>query len=178
MLTERWLLHLLLAGALVLSGAADGAGLRSNCIPAIRHYFLWRGQPTVLITSGEHYGAVLNADFDYVKYLDTLAADKLNLTRTWTGGTYCEPPSGSISRGTRWRRCGAVLCPFARSGSQATRAAGIGSTWSDGTRTTSSGSATSWRRRRARRSSGSEFVLPVLRGLDVGTQPPASGQQR
>jgi hypothetical protein len=37
------------------------------------HYFLWRGQPTVLITSGEHYGAVLNADFDYAKYLETLA---------------------------------------------------------------------------------------------------------
>ena len=24
------------------------------------HYFLWRGKPTVLITSGEHYGAVMN----------------------------------------------------------------------------------------------------------------------
>ena len=34
------------------------------------HYFLWRGKPTVLITSGEHYGAVLNLDFDYVPYLD------------------------------------------------------------------------------------------------------------
>ena len=28
------------------------------------HYFLFRGKPTVLITSGEHYGAVLNLDFD------------------------------------------------------------------------------------------------------------------
>jgi hypothetical protein len=33
-------------------------------------YFLWRGKPTVLITSGEHYGAVMNLDFDYVRYLD------------------------------------------------------------------------------------------------------------
>ncbi len=32
----------------------------------------------MLITSGEHYGAVLNADFDYVKYLDALAQDGLN----------------------------------------------------------------------------------------------------
>ena len=39
------------------------------------HYFLFRGKPTILITSGEHYGAVLNLDFDYSKYLDTLAAD-------------------------------------------------------------------------------------------------------
>ncbi len=36
------------------------------------HYFLWRGEPTVLVTSGEHYGAVLNLDFDYVAYLDEL----------------------------------------------------------------------------------------------------------
>ncbi|MCA9183530.1 MAG: hypothetical protein KDA51_18845 [Planctomycetales bacterium] len=30
------------------------------------HYFLWRGQPTVLITSAEHYGAVLNLDYSFV----------------------------------------------------------------------------------------------------------------
>src|SRR5262245_40429924 len=40
--------------------------------PANPHYFLFRGKPTVLITSGEHYGAVLNSDFDYKVYLDTL----------------------------------------------------------------------------------------------------------
>lgn len=45
------------------------------------HYFLFRSKPTVLITSGEHYGAVVNLEFDYVKYLDTLQRDKLNLTR-------------------------------------------------------------------------------------------------
>ncbi len=38
-------------------------------------YFLFRGEPTVLVTSGEHYGAVLNRDFDYVRYLDALADD-------------------------------------------------------------------------------------------------------
>ncbi|MBN2128726.1 MAG: hypothetical protein JW741_04490, partial [Sedimentisphaerales bacterium] len=27
--------------------------------PENPHYFLWRGEPTILITSGEHYGAVL-----------------------------------------------------------------------------------------------------------------------
>ena len=40
---------------------------------------------------GEHYGAVLNLDFDYVKYLDALRRDGLNLTRTFTGA-YVEPP--------------------------------------------------------------------------------------
>ena len=28
------------------------------------HYFEFHGKPVVFITSGEHYGAVLNADFD------------------------------------------------------------------------------------------------------------------
>ena len=58
--------------------------------PANPHYFLFRGQPTVLISSGEHYGAVLNLDFDYVPYLDELKAKKLNLTRAFTGA-YVEP---------------------------------------------------------------------------------------
>ena len=30
------------------------------------HYHEFRGKPTVLITAGEHYGAVMNLDFDYI----------------------------------------------------------------------------------------------------------------
>jgi len=41
------------------------------------HYFLWKGEPTILITSGEHYGALLNLDFDYRRYFDELAAHSL-----------------------------------------------------------------------------------------------------
>lgn len=40
--------------------------------PENSHYFLFRGKPTVFISSGEHYGAVLNQDFDYLTYLNTL----------------------------------------------------------------------------------------------------------
>jgi hypothetical protein len=58
--------------------------------PQNPHYFLFRGQPTVLITSGEHYGAVLNMDFDYRAYLDELQSKNLNLTRIWPGGPYFE----------------------------------------------------------------------------------------
>ena len=53
------------------------------------HYFLFRGKPTILVTSGEHYGAVLNRDFAYLPYLDELQAHGLNLTRTFSG-TYFE----------------------------------------------------------------------------------------
>src|SRR5947208_7583214 len=49
------------------------------------HYFQWRGKPLVIVSSAEHYGAVLNLDFEYRKYLDTLAADGMNYTRTFTG---------------------------------------------------------------------------------------------
>ena len=79
---------------LIIAGIAVTEGLSAAPLslhPENPHYFLFHQKPTVLITSGEHYGAVLNLDFDYVKYLDTLAADGLNLTRTFSG-VYIEPP--------------------------------------------------------------------------------------
>jgi hypothetical protein len=83
--------------------------------PANPHYFVYRGKPTVIITSGEHYGAVLNLDFDYAKYLKTLAQDGLNSTRTWAGA-YCEPPSAfNISHNTLAPLPERFICPWARS---------------------------------------------------------------
>lgn len=55
------------------------------------HYFLWRDKPTVLVTSAEHYGAVVNLDFDYERYLGELQKQGLNLTRTFSG-FYVELP--------------------------------------------------------------------------------------
>ena len=60
--------------------------------PENPHYFLWRDEATILITSGEHYGALLNLDFDYVPYFDELQSKGLNHTRTFSG-TYREIPS-------------------------------------------------------------------------------------
>lgn len=57
--------------------------------PKNQHYFLYKGKPLALISSAEHYGAVLNLNFDYVSYLETLAADGMNYTRIFTG-TYFE----------------------------------------------------------------------------------------
>lgn len=80
------------------------------------HYFLFRGKPTVLITSGEHYGAVLNSDFDYVKYLDTLRRDGMNLTRTFTGAAYVEPQGAfNIVKNTLAPAPNRFLAPWARS---------------------------------------------------------------
>jgi PA14 domain len=82
--------------------------------PKNPHYFLFRGKPTILITSGEHYGAVINTEFEYGKYLETLAADSLNLTRLWVG-PYCEPVGAfGITDNTLAPKAGKVTFPWAR----------------------------------------------------------------
>jgi hypothetical protein len=79
------------------------------------HYFTYEGKPTVLITSAEHYGAVLNLDFDYITYLNELKSKGLNLTRTFTG-TYVEPAGAfSISNNTLAPIAGRFICPWKRS---------------------------------------------------------------
>ncbi|MBM3879896.1 MAG: hypothetical protein FJ387_09280 [Verrucomicrobia bacterium] len=98
-----------------LGGLALAAPSPIELHPDNPHYFRFRGQPTVLITSGEHYGAVLNLDFDYRKYLETLAADGLNLTRTFTGA-YVEPAGAfNITRNTLAPAPGRFISPWARS---------------------------------------------------------------
>jgi hypothetical protein len=57
--------------------------------PENPHYFLWENKPTILITSGEHYGSLLNLDFDFRPYFKALKADGLNHTRIFSG-TYRE----------------------------------------------------------------------------------------
>ena len=81
------------------------------------HYFRFRGKPVVLITSAEHYGAVLNRDFDYKKYLDELHAHGLNLTRTFTGAYAEDAKSFGIARNTLAPTEGKLICPWARSDS-------------------------------------------------------------
>src|SRR5258705_13668459 len=97
----------------VATHAAQGGPLLLH--PDNSHYFLWRGKPTVLITSGEHYGAVLNLDFDYATYLNELESHKFNLTRTFPG-FYVEPPGTfKISGNTLAPPPGRFICPWARS---------------------------------------------------------------
>lgn len=79
------------------------------------HYFLWRGQPTVLITSAEHYGAVMNLDFDYATYLQELETRKLNNTRLFSGA-YVEPIGAfNIAMNTLAPPPERFIAPWARS---------------------------------------------------------------
>jgi len=57
--------------------------------PENPHYFLFKGKTLALVSSAEHYGAVLNLDFDYRTYLESLSADGMNYTRMFAG-TYFE----------------------------------------------------------------------------------------
>ncbi len=83
--------------------------------PENGHYFLWRGKSTILITSGEHYGALLNRAFNYRKYFKTLASHGFNLTRTFSGA-YCEPVGAfRIKNNTLAPAKGQLICPWARS---------------------------------------------------------------
>ena len=83
--------------------------------PENPHYFLWRGRPAILISSAEHYGAVMNLDFDYRRYLDTLAADGMNYTRVFSGA-YVEPQGAfKIARNTLAPASGRFIAPWARS---------------------------------------------------------------
>src|SRR4029450_13237284 len=83
-----WLLRVFcLCPAASPSGAQQRQPLALH--PDNPRYLLFRDKATILITSTEHYGAVMNLDFDYVPYLDELKAKNLNLTRTFSG-TYHE----------------------------------------------------------------------------------------
>ena len=83
--------------------------------PENPRYFLFRGKPAVLVTSGEHYGAVLNRNFDCIPYLDELKAHGFNLTRTFAG-TYREVPgSFGIPGNTLAPEPGSYVAPWPRS---------------------------------------------------------------
>jgi hypothetical protein len=83
--------------------------------PQNPHYLLFRDNPVILIGSTEHYGAVMNLDFDYVVYLDEVAASGLNVTRTFTGA-YVEPSGAfGIKKNTLAPAPEKFICPWARS---------------------------------------------------------------
>lgn len=108
----------LLAATAACVGPGSAVRLQTGPIrqhPENPHYLLFRGQPVVLVTSGEHYGAVVNPDFNFRRYLSTLAADGLNYTRIFTGA-YIESPGAFGIRNNTLAPDGArFLAPWGRS---------------------------------------------------------------
>lgn len=82
--------------------------------PENTHYFIYHKQPTVLITSAEHYGAVLNTDFNFEKYLQTLHNDGMNYTRIFAGSYVEIPGSFGIQNNSLAPAVGSFLAPWKR----------------------------------------------------------------
>jgi hypothetical protein len=82
--------------------------------PQNLHYFIYQKNPTVLITSAEHYGAVINTAFDYEKYLRTLQEEGMNYTRIFTGSYVEVPGSFGIKHNTLSPAKGQFLAPWQR----------------------------------------------------------------
>ena len=78
------------------------------------HYLSYRGQPLLLVSSAEHYGAVINRAFDNRRYLDALSSAGMNYTRLF-GGSYLEKPGAfGITFNTLAPAEGDFLAPWAR----------------------------------------------------------------
>lgn len=82
--------------------------------PSNPHYFMYHGKPTILITSAEHYGALVNGAFDYVKYLNALQSYGLNYTRIYPGALI-EPVDKFIKGNTLGVHPDHLVLPWARS---------------------------------------------------------------
>ena len=78
------------------------------------HYFQYKGKEILLITSAEHYGAVINKRFDYVKYFDKLAKYGCNYTRIYPGAF--NQPKGTWMKESNMADLGEnYIAPWARS---------------------------------------------------------------
>ena len=73
----------------------------------------YEGKPIVLLTSAEHYGAVVNRAFDYRVYLDRLMEYGLNYTRIYPGALF-EPGGKFIEHNTLAPEPQDLLVPWVR----------------------------------------------------------------
>ena len=83
--------------------------------PENHHYFLYEGKPLALISSAEHYGSVINQNFDFRSYLETLSAEGMNYTRIFTGTYFeIEGESFKIQPNTLAPKKEEIITPWAR----------------------------------------------------------------
>ncbi|HEX5244325.1 MAG TPA: hypothetical protein VFW23_13765, partial [Tepidisphaeraceae bacterium] len=110
-------LAVILATAMLsFNSAAEGQQSAPIALDPINpHYLLFRGKPVFLIGSTEHYGAVMNRDFHYGKYLQTIQQQGMGVTRTFSGA-YMEPDGAfNISHNTLAPAAEKLIAPWARS---------------------------------------------------------------
>lgn len=81
------------------------------------HYVELRGKPALLVGSGEHYGALINLEFDYQPYLETLARSGLNLLRIFSGAYRENPGEFSIKENVLAPNPKQFISPWMETGS-------------------------------------------------------------
>lgn len=93
----------------------DPPDMALRLYPDNPRYLEYQGEPILLITSAEHYGAVVNMDFDFISYLETLEKEGFNYTRIF-GGTYIEPVNNifGIQRNTLAPLPGRFIAPWVK----------------------------------------------------------------
>ena len=111
---RAFLFAVLIALAPEPARAAEARALALH--PDNPHYFLFRGKPTILVASTEHYGALLNADFNFGPYLAELQDKGLNLTRTFSGVYREVPGSFNIKDNTLAPKPDQYVSPWAKAG--------------------------------------------------------------
>src|SRR5512135_1929834 len=100
------------AAVLLLAGIGRAEPVRVS--RANPRYFERDGKLVVLVTSDHHYGAVIDADFDFAANLDFLGASGMNLTRIYPGGMF-EPTDKYVAGNPLGPRPGRQILPWARS---------------------------------------------------------------
>src|SRR5260370_32657847 len=102
----------LLRAALLLLGSSTAALAEPITVcPLNPHYFQYKGKPLLLISSDHHYGAIIDRDFAFVKFLNYLGENGMNLTRIFPGG-YFETPDEFIKDNPLWPLPGHQLLPL------------------------------------------------------------------
>lgn len=84
--------------------------------PDNHHYLVYQDKPIILITAAEHYGALVNTEFDYVAYLNALQKRGMNYTRIFSGA-YIEGEKDIQWMGysnTLAPKPGKLTCPWKR----------------------------------------------------------------
>ena len=100
--------------ATLLLSVGIGHGEPIKVYSANPHYFMRDGKPIVLVTSDHHYGAIIDADFDYALFLNYLAANDMNLTRIYPGAMF-EPQDKFAANNPLGPRPGRHILPWMRS---------------------------------------------------------------
>jgi len=91
-------------------------GQTLKTLPGNPHYFQYQNKPLLIIGSGEHYGALVNAAFDFNAYFKTMSVDGLNHTRLFMGAYFEKPGAFGIRKNTLAPTPGNLILPWKSQG--------------------------------------------------------------